>query len=68
MRGPATKVCEACNQAFECGQYGCWCAQVKITDAQMTWVEQTFHDCLCPVCLQKVVDGRLGPASIAKSQ
>ena len=68
MRGPVTKVCEACHQAFECGQYGCWCTKLNITERQMTWIEQSFHDCLCPVCLQKVVAGELGPLSVAKPQ
>jgi hypothetical protein len=68
MRGPVTKVCEVCNHTFECGQYGCWCAQVKITEPQMTWIEQSFHDCLCPGCLQQVAEGKLGPSSIAKPQ
>ena len=68
MRGPVTKVCEACHQAFECGQYGCWCTKLNITEQQMTWIEQSFQDCLCPRCLQKVVDGRLGPSSVAKPQ
>jgi hypothetical protein len=39
---------------------------VKVSDGQMAWIEQSFHDCLCPLCLQKVVSGELGPASIAK--
>ena len=60
------KVCEACNQSFECGQYGCWCTNLNIGENQMTWIEQSFQDCLCPRCLQKVVDGELGPSSVAK--
>ena len=66
MRGPVPKVCGACSQAFDCGQYKCWCNKLEITEQQMTWIEQSYDDCLCPRCLQKVVDGRLGPSSIAK--
>jgi hypothetical protein len=68
MKGPVTKVCEACSQAFECGQYGCWCTHIKITEPQMTWIEQSFHDCLCPNCLQQVVRGERGPSSAEKPQ
>ena len=62
------KVCEVCKQAFECGQYGCWCTTLNITEQQMSWIEQSFQDCLCPRCLQKVVDGQLGPSFVAKPQ
>lgn len=67
MRGPVTKVCESCNQAFECGQYGCWCAQLAITEQQMDWIEQTFNDCLCSACLNKVINGELGAPSLRRS-
>ena len=68
MRGPVSKVCEGCKEVFTCGQYGCWCAQSGISDQQMAWIEQSFSDCLCPRCLQKVVGGEMGPVSIAKPQ
>jgi hypothetical protein len=66
MRGPVSKVCECCKQGFTCGQYGCWCAQVEVSDPQMVWIEKSFHDCLCPLCLQRVVDGEVGPASVTE--
>lgn len=68
MKGPVSKVCEACNQAFVCGQYGCWCSQVGITERQMDWVEKSFKDCLCPDCLKNVGNGELGPAPICWSK
>jgi hypothetical protein len=68
MRGPLSKMCECCKHVFTCGQYGCWCAQVGVNEQQMAWIEQSFHDCLCPLCLQQVVEGRLGPASGTKLQ
>jgi hypothetical protein len=61
-------MCEYCKQAFICGQYGCWCGQLGITEQQMAWIEMSFHDCLCPVCLQKVVDGEMGPVSVDRQQ
>jgi hypothetical protein len=66
MRGPVSKLCECCKQGFTCGQYGCWCAQVEVSDPQMVWIEKSFHDCLCPLCLQRVVDGEVGPASVTE--
>jgi len=68
MRGPVSKVCECCKESFVCGQYGCWCARAGITEAQMAWIEKSFQDCLCPLCLQKVVDGALGPSRAATPQ
>jgi hypothetical protein len=59
MRGPVSKTCERCKQIFECGQYGCWCGQVGITEQQMDWIAARFHDCLCPVCLKMVSTGAL---------
>lgn len=68
MKGPVSKVCECCREAFVCGQYGCWCAQIGITEPQMAWIEKSFDDCLCTRCLQKVVDGEMGPSSLTKRQ
>ena len=68
MKGPVSKVCEGCRQVFICGQYGCWCAQVGITEQQMDWIEKSFHDCLCPLCLQKVISDEMGPACHDKPQ
>jgi Cysteine-rich CWC len=68
MRGPVSKVCECCKQGFTCGQYGCWCAQVEVSERQMAWIEKSFHDCLCPLCLRRVVDGEWGPASGAEPE
>jgi pantothenate kinase type III len=59
MRGPVTKTCEQCKQTFECGQYGCWCGQVGITEQQMDWIAARFQDCLCPACLKMISTGAL---------
>jgi hypothetical protein len=64
MRGPVSKDCECCKETFTCGQYGCWCAQIGITEKHMEWIEQSFHDCLCPRCLRKIVEGEIGPATM----
>ncbi|CAI4034018.1 hypothetical protein DNFV4_04460 [Nitrospira tepida] len=57
MKGPVTKTCEACGRTFECGQWGCWCGQVGVTERQMDWIAARFQDCLCPDCLKKVSAG-----------
>lgn len=57
MKGPVTKTCEACGRTFECGQWGCWCGQVGVTECQMDWIAARFQDCLCPDCLKKVSAG-----------
>jgi len=61
MRGPLNKVCAECRRTFECGQYGCWCGTVGITESQMDWIEARYQDCLCSVCLKKVAAGEVGP-------
>ncbi len=60
MRGPVTKTCGQCKQTFECGQYGCWCGQMGVTERQLDWISARFEDCLCPTCLKQVVSSELG--------
>jgi hypothetical protein len=31
----------------------------------MVWIEKSFADCLCPTCLQQVIDGDLGTGSLS---
>ena len=62
MTGPINKTCGHCGQPFECGQYGCWCGKLGITERQMDWIAARFEDCLCRACLERVRTGVLGPA------
>lgn len=64
MRGPITKICEACGGMFECGGYQCWCGKWGITEQQMDWIATRFQDCLCPICLKKVGAGDVGLVSL----
>lgn len=57
MKGPVIKTCEACGRTFECGQWGCWCGRIEVTERQMDWIAARFQDCLCPDCLTKVTQG-----------
>ena len=68
LRGPVKRPARTAGKCFECGGYQCWCGKMVITQQQMDWIEKSFHDCLCPLCLQQVVEGRLGPASVTKPQ
>ena len=63
MKGPVTKTCEHCREAFSCGGYQCWCGSIGITEEQMDWIAARFRDCLCPACLQQVSNGMLGPTA-----
>lgn len=60
MSGPIRKVCDHCKQVFECGQYGCWCGKVGVTEAQMDWITARFEDCICFECLGQVIRGEVG--------
>lgn len=59
MRGPVQKTCAACGGQFECGQYGCWCGKIGITEEHMDWIAARYKDCLCPACLENVRHGTL---------
>ncbi|TKS61922.1 MAG: hypothetical protein EWM72_00047 [Nitrospira sp.] len=62
MRGPINKICERCHQTFECGQYGCWCGKIGVSEQQMDWIAARFEDCLCQACLEKVCTDEFGPS------
>jgi Cysteine-rich CWC len=64
MRGPVRKTCEACGKSFECGQYGCWCCNIPVSEQQMDWIAARFHECLCSTCLKKVTIGALEDFSL----
>jgi hypothetical protein len=51
-----SQVCAACGTAFGCGAKldGCWCTEVKLTDAQAAELRERFDDCLCPSCLGSI--------------
>ncbi|HEX9284185.1 MAG TPA: cysteine-rich CWC family protein [Nitrospirales bacterium] len=50
------KVCGNCGRSFPCGGgiEPCWCDQVRLNESQLTEIGQTFRDCLCPACLEKI--------------
>jgi len=56
LRGGKAEVCGACGKAFECGATlsDCWCAEVKLTDAQREELKGKYRGCVCRECLEKV--------------
>jgi hypothetical protein len=68
MRGPIQKRCERCGQEFECGQYGCWCNRIVLTERQYEWIAARFDDCLCPACLSLMSAGAIGPRAEAEKE
>jgi hypothetical protein len=53
---PAPSACEACGENFACGAKtgGCWCAEIKLSDAVRDELRTTYERCLCRACLEKL--------------
>ena len=52
-------VCEACGGEFVCGASlaGCWCAEVKLSEAVRAGLRARFKNCLCRACLEGYAAG-----------
>ena len=59
MKRHLEKTCGRCGCAFTCGLYGCWCADVPVSDALYADIAERFADCLCPSCLKALCAGDL---------
>mgnify|MGYP001605263256 CR=1 FL=1 len=57
------KRCGRCSQPFACGEYGCWCTDVPVTEWQYDRIAARYRDCLCPACLKQVLNGDLDSLS-----
>jgi len=46
--------CECCGERFACGASlrGCWCAEIKLSDAARAQLRQQYRDCLCRKCME----------------
>jgi hypothetical protein len=53
------KICEHCEEAFQCGGPACWCRHVPLTQPQRDGIAVQFQDCLCPGCLPQLAEGGL---------
>jgi Cysteine-rich CWC len=60
-----SSMCEACGNPFTCGASlaGCWCSEIKLTDAARAQLKARYRNCLCRDCLQKIREGIDGPAN-----
>ena len=49
------ETCEACGEKFVCGATltGCWCSEVKLSDAAREEMKARYRGCLCKNCLEK---------------
>ena len=58
------KRCSKCGLAFDCGGlFGCWCRDVKLSEAQLATLRGKYVDCLCPTCLKAVAAGSPAPVT-----
>jgi len=49
------ETCPACGQRFACGASlrGCWCAEIKLSDAARAELQRRYSGCLCRSCLER---------------
>jgi len=57
LREPST--CEACGETFMCGATlaGCWCTEIKLSEAARADLRSRYERCLCRACLEKFAEG-----------
>jgi hypothetical protein len=48
-------VCESCGAEFSCGASleGCWCSELKLSEAARAELRTRFSRCLCRACLER---------------
>jgi hypothetical protein len=58
------ETCEACGGKFMCGATlaGCWCSEVKISEAARAELKQKYKGCVCRACLEKFTEREAGEA------
>jgi len=56
FREPST--CEACGEMFTCGATlaGCWCAEIKLSEATRAELRSRYQSCLCRSCLESFAE------------
>ena len=54
-RWRAPETCEACGEKFVCGATlaGCWCREIKLSEATRVELKERYKGCLCRACLEK---------------
>ncbi len=53
---PAKMICESCGKEFSCGANvgKCWCFAVELKAEILTELRESFKNCLCEKCLDKL--------------
>jgi len=56
--GPVVRkkqTCPSCGRPFACelSLGGCWCSDMKLTDATRARLREEFSDCVCRECLTR---------------
>lgn len=61
-RWRAPETCEACGEKFMCGAAlkGCWCSEVKLSEAKREELKRRYKGCLCRQCLERFAVTGLG--------
>ncbi len=56
----APSECGACGKPFVCGASfkGCWCFDIKLSDATRRELRERYKDCLCRECLETIAQQR----------
>jgi hypothetical protein len=51
---PEPSTCEACGETFVCGATltGCWCSEIKLSEAIRAQLRSRYNRCLCRACLE----------------
>ncbi len=51
--------CEACGEEFKCGATaltGCWCSEIKVSEAMLAELRERYQHCLCRACLERFAE------------
>lgn len=53
-RWRTAETCAACGEKFVCGatQAGCWCGEIKLSEATRAALKERYKGCVCRACLE----------------
>jgi hypothetical protein len=56
LRGPSA--CASCGGEFACGAgvAGCWCSEIKLSEATRAELRARYQGCLCRACLERFAE------------
>ena len=59
-RWRAPEKCPACGEKFTCGAMlsGCWCHEIKLSEATQAELKKRYEGCLCRKCLERFAGER----------